>query len=424
MSRPPRAALIATGDELVSGSALDTNSATIARVLLDAGWDTGRFLVLGDDEDGLVHALAHFAKDHDAIVITGGLGPTLDDVTRHAAARAAGVELVRDENVVTNLRALFAARGRPFPPANERQALFPAGSALLANANGTAPGFALALGGALVFALPGPPREMSPMLVEHVLPRLAAHRPRALALARRTMHLIGLPESAFAERCGDWMKRGANPLVGVTAKNSVLSVSVRAHAATSEAAEALAAARAAELAERFAPWSFSTDDADLAFVLGRVLLELGLQVATAESCTGGLLAGRLTQVPGISAVFERGWITYANAAKTAELGVPAGLLARHGAVSREVAEAMARGAQARAGARVALAITGIAGPGGGTPEKPVGLVYVAAATDDAVVVEERRFLSLGRDLVREFAVNAALDLALRQLVPRPPAPVQ
>jgi nicotinamide-nucleotide amidase len=424
MTRPPRAALIATGDELVSGSSLDTNSAAIARVLLEAGWETGRFLVLGDDEDGLVNALAYFARDHDAIVITGGLGPTLDDVTRHAAARAAGVELARDETVLAELRAYFAARGRAFAPANERQALFPRGSAILANPNGTAPGFELALGNALVFALPGPPREMLPMLAAHVLPRLAQHRPRAIALARRTLHLIGLPESAFADRCGDWMKRDANPLVGVTAKNSVLTVTVRAQAGVAADAEALAAGRAAELAERFAPWQFSTDEADLACVLGRVLLERNLKIATAESCTGGLLAGRLTQVPGISAVFERGWITYANAAKTAELGVPEDVLAAHGAVSREVAARMALGALQRAGARVALAITGIAGPGGGSAEKPVGLVYVAAASADAVVVEERRFLALGRDLVREFAVNAALDLALRQLAPRPPAPAQ
>jgi len=419
VTRAPRAALIATGDELVGGAFVDTNSGALARRLAQCGWETTRCIVLGDDEDLLTATLRELAPAHDAVVITGGLGPTLDDVTRHAAARAAGVELALDARVLAELQALFATRQRPFPPSNERQALFPAGAEVLANPQGTAPGFALTLGACLVCALPGPPREMLPMLERELVPRLARHRPPSSGLAQRALYLVGLPEGVFAEQCGAAMRRDANPLVGVTAKNSVLSVSVRARAASVPEAEALAERHADELARRFHAHVYSRDEPDLAQVLGRELLARRIAVTCAESCTGGLLAARLTQVAGISAVFERSFVTYADRAKTEELGVDPALLARHGAVSAEVAAALALGAARRAGARLALSITGIAGPAGATADKPVGLVWLGRAFDGAVVTEQRRFLALGRDLVREFAVTAALDLGLRALVPRP-----
>lgn len=414
MSALPRAALIATGDELVLGRTLDTNSAAIARRLSAAGWEPASFLVLGDDEDALAEALARLARDHDAIVVTGGLGPTLDDVTRHAAARAAGVELATDARVLAELQALFLSRGRPFLPANARQALFPRGADVLPNPNGTAPGFRLALGRAQVFALPGPPREMLPMLEADVLPRLARHAGGASAV--RYLHLLGLPESALAEALGDAMRRDANPLVGVTAKDGVLTVSVRVLDARADAAEERAEALAASFAARFAEHVFSRTEPDLARVLGTELLARGARVTVAESCTGGLLAGRLTSVPGISAVFERGWIVYANEAKTAELGVEPSVLARHGAVSSETAAALALGAARRSGARLALAVTGVAGPGGGTAEKPVGLVWFGVALDGRVTTEERRFVVRDRELIRALAVNTALDLGRRALL--------
>ncbi|MCY2961651.1 MAG: CinA family nicotinamide mononucleotide deamidase-related protein [Planctomycetota bacterium] len=418
MSTPRRdlcVALVGTGDELVEGRHVDTNSSEIARALIDAGFEPRRFTVLGDDEDALVHTLLELAASHGAIIVTGGLGPTLDDVTRHAAARAAGAELVRDEAVLQGLRELFARRGRPFAEANVRQALFPRGADVLPNPNGTAAGFALEIAGARVFALPGPPREMRPMLAEHVLPRLRARVPDLPCIERRAFHLYGIPESALADAAGAWMARDANPLVGVTASGGRLSVSLRAEAPTRAAAIALAEARAAEIRERFGAWLFSEDEPDLARVLGRTLLARGVTVALAESCTGGLAAERLTRVPGISAVLEYGFVTYANRAKTDLLGVDPALFAAHGAVSAPVAAAMARGAAARSGARLAVSITGVAGPGGGTAEKPVGLVWFGISADGVVTTEERRFLDLGRDLVREFAANTAYDLLLRAL---------
>jgi nicotinamide-nucleotide amidase len=408
-------ALVATGDELVEGRHVDTNSAEIARALAGLGFEPRRFTVLGDDEDGLVHLVLELAPAHGAILVTGGLGPTLDDVTRHALARAAGVDLVRDEGVLGELRERFARRGRPFAEANARQALFPRGADVLPNGHGTAAGFALNVGAALVVALPGPPREMRPMLEELVLPRLAARARGLPCVERRAFHLFGLPESAFADAAGAWMARDANPLVGVTASGGRLCVTLRAAALERAAARALADAHAAQIRARFAEWIYSEDEPDLAAVLGRELIARGVTVALAESCTGGLVAERLTRVPGISAVFGTGFVTYSNEAKTRLLGVEPALLAAHGAVSAPVAAALARGAAERTGARLAAAITGIAGPGGGSAEKPVGLVHFGISADGVVSTCERRFLDLGRDLVREFAAGTALDLLRRAL---------
>ncbi|MBL8856879.1 MAG: CinA family nicotinamide mononucleotide deamidase-related protein [Planctomycetes bacterium] len=416
MTRERAVALVATGDELILGAHADSNSGVIARRLLDLGFEPRRFVVLGDDEDGLVHELLELAAAHGVIILTGGLGPTLDDVTRHACARAAGVALESNADVLRDLKALFASRGRPFAAANERQALFPRGSRVLPNAHGTAAGFELVIAGARVFALPGPPREMMPMLEESVLPRLAEGLGASGYYERRSLYLFGLPESTFADMCGAWMSRDENPLVGVTAQHGVLSVSLRAEAPTRAAATAVVEARAGEMRARFGEWLFSDTDAEPHSALGRVLLERKVRVAIAESCTGGLASEKLTRVPGISAVFERGLIAYSNGAKTALLGVEPALLAAHGAVSGPVAEAMALGAARSAGADFAVSITGVAGPDGGTESKPVGLVWFGLYARGGVASEERRFVVRERGLIREFAANTALELLRRAVI--------
>jgi nicotinamide-nucleotide amidase len=384
--------------------------------LLEQGFEPRRFVLLGDDEVALVHELCELAAAHVAIIVTGGLGPTLDDVTRHAVARAAGVDLVRDEAVLVALRALFASRGREFAQANERQALFPAGAEVLPNPHGTAAGFCVEVGGAIVFALPGPPREMLPMLEHEVLPRLSQLTASRTVHERRSFHMLGLAESTFADMCGPWMGRALDPLIGVTARHGVLSVTLRASALTREDAVRAADERSAQIVERFGQWIFSHDHPEPEIALAKVLLAGGTRVATAESCTGGLVAAKLTRVPGISAVFERGFVTYSNAAKTELLGVEPDLLRTHGAVSAPVAEAMARGAAERSRADCAIAVTGIAGPDGGSAEKPVGLVWFGTFAHGEVRSSERRFVVRDRDLVREFAANTALDLLRRALV--------
>ena len=403
-----RVGIVATGDELANGSRVDTNSATIAARMFELGYEADRVVVLGDDEDALAATLVDLASRCDAVIVTGGLGPTLDDVTRAAAARAAGVDLVLSERSLEELRAWFASRSRTFPASNERQAWFPRGAEILENPHGTAPGFVVRVGNALVIALPGPPREMQPMLEAEVVPRVLRLR-EAASPSAASFYLFGLAEGAFADLCGPWMARTEDPLLGVTAHGGVLTARIVARGA-----EAAFAPRVREFRARFAQWIFSEEDGDPAFALGRVLLERTLSVSVAESCTGGLVAEKLTRVPGISAVFDRGFVTYSDRAKSELLGVDPALVRAHGAVSAEVAEAMALGAAKAAGTRFAVAVTGIAGPGGGSEAKPVGLVWFATARDGVAAVHERRFGVRGRELVREFAANTALDLLRRE----------
>lgn len=411
-----KAVVIATGDELVRGAHADTNSGHIARALAPLGVECERFVVLGDDEDGLAAELARCLELGRLAVVTGGLGPTLDDVTRAAFARAAAAPLVRDAEVERRLRALFESRGRDFSPSNARQADFPAGARVLRNGLGTADGFALERGAALLVALPGPPRELQPMLAGEVLELVRAHlraqRVAVPVVLDAVYRLTGLPESRFADLCGDWMERGRNPLVGVTASLGVLTATIRARGADEAATRRLLDEHSADFRERFGRWIWCEGAGEMEAVLAATLVERGVTVALAESCTGGMVSARLTRVPGISRVYLRGWTTYSNLAKIEELGVPEDVLAAHGAVSAQTAEAMARGAAERSGARLALAVTGIAGPDGGTPEKPVGLVWLAVCADGQARSVEARYLSLGRDLVREFAVRDGLHLLL------------
>jgi nicotinamide-nucleotide amidase len=410
------AVVIATGDELVRGSHADTNSALVARVLASLSLDCRRFVVLGDDEDALVEELSRCLREGVVAIVGGGLGPTLDDVTRAAFARALATTLERDATVDARLRELFAARGREYSESNARQALFPRGARILRNERGTADGFACAQGRALLVALPGPPRELEPMLRGEVLELVRAHLARHapdLGVARTAVFKLSqLPESRFADLCGDWMARGRNPLVGVTASLGVLTATIRARGRDAAEAEALLATQARAFRERFAAWIHAEGEVDLETLLVAELRARGATLALAESCTGGMVSARVTRVPGASSAYLRGWITYSNAAKVADLGVPSALLEAHGAVSAEVARAMAQGAARRSGARLALSITGIAGPDGGSETKPVGLVWLALSVDGAVQAHERRYMALGRDLVREFATRDALWLLL------------
>ena len=408
------AAVITVGDELLAGDHPDLNTPAIAQALAGVGLRLERACVLGDDEAELARLVSEYAASHAVVFVTGGLGPTLDDVTRHALARAAGVALVLSEPALVDLRRWFERSGRTMAKANERQALLPEGGQLLCNRRGTAPGIELLLGGARVFALPGPPAEMQDMLAKEVLPRLKPASGGEYHVQTR-MHLFDLSESLFADRVGEWMEREANPLIGVTAKAGVLSVRLVARSTRLEQAEQLLASRVDEMRGLFQEHLLSETAADPAHALGQFLIEHGITLALAESCTGGLVASRLTNVPGISAVFGRGWVTYSNEAKQCELGVSAERLAEHGAVSAEVVEAMALGAAERAECRAALAVSGVAGPGGGTPEKPVGLVWYGLALDGRVTSFSRRWPDAGRERVREWATNFALGSLLRHL---------
>jgi nicotinamide-nucleotide amidase len=437
--RAGRVALLAIGDELLEGRYADSNSAELARELRALGIEVGCIAVEGDDEEPLARRLSELARTHALILSTGGLGPTLDDVTREAAARAAGVELVESEQARLDLAGWYERRGAPMPPINLRQIRIPRGSELVRNPIGTAPGFAVRIGAALHIALPGPPHEMRSVWQDSVRKRIADRSGLARPLGIAKLYLFDLSESLFAERVGARMQREADPLIGVTASDGRLSVLLTARTApdaastaagrgavdrvgTDPAAALAERARAAadQLAAELAPHVYSRDEQRLERVLARELLERRWKVATAESCTGGLVAAALTAVPGSSAYFERGWICYADAAKYELLGVPRELLERHGAVSAEVAAALARGTAERSGAELSIAVTGIAGPDGGSPDKPVGTVWFGIACRGrdgatAVTTHVRRFPPGDRERIRRFATNAALYLALRSL---------
>jgi len=417
--RGRRAAALAVGDELLDGFQGDLNSPALARFLGERGWSLERIQVVGDDENVVAAALVDLAGDHALVLVSGGLGPTLDDLTRHGLARAAGVDLKHNSEAWAQVQAWYQRSDRTPPPSNERQALLPRGARPLENTRGTAPGVHMRMAGTDVFALPGPPREYGPMLEAHLHPWLADQKGDGAVRRIQRFHLFGISESLFADQVADWMERGSNPLMGVTAKDGVLSVRLVAEAEDAQEAEALLAVRAREFTERLGAHVFSEDEPDPAQVLGAELISTGTSVTTAESCTGGALARALTGVAGISDVFREGVVTYANQAKVERLGVDEELLRAHGAVSGPVAEAMARGMADRTGADLALATTGVAGPGGGTEDKPVGLVWFGVHFKGLTTSLERRWPPVGRERIRRWATAQALVLGLKAIRGQP-----
>lgn len=413
-ANPVRAALVAVGDELISGAQSDSNSGWISRALASLGLEVVSIELVGDEEVLIAEAVTRALARAEFVCVGGGLGPTLDDVSRHGVARALGRELIEDEPSVEALRAWFERRGVPMSATNRRQALFPAGARILPNRVGTAPAFLAEHAGRAVAALPGPPRELSVVWAEEVVPWLAARGWARAALAERRFYLFGVPESQFAERTGSWMARDEDPVLGCTVRDGTLTARLRARSHAPESAARLAA-RAEEFRARFADGIYGEEQWDLEHVLAHELFARDCRITVAESCTGGLALSLLTRVPGISRVLSEGFVTYSDEAKTRLLGVPPELLAAHGAVSREVAEAMALGAARASGAALSLAVTGIAGPHGGSVEKPVGLVWFASARDGVVKSVERRLPPSDRDSIRRLAARTALYLGWRRL---------
>jgi nicotinamide-nucleotide amidase len=411
-----RAEVLAIGDELVHGRLADKNTAVIARALEEAGVEAARFHVVGDGLDEAAAVIAEACGRAALVVATGGLGPTDDDRTRAAAAQACGVGLRFDEGAWGWITAHFARIGRTrVPESNRRQAEFPAGAEPLENPWGTAPGFALPIGKALFVALPGVPREMERMLERHVVPRARALGARPGALAIRCLHALGPSEAQLGERLKALMADGREPRVGITTDEGLLTVRVAAVAAAAEEATASAEQAAAEVRALLADDFVYEGEETLAAAVGARLLAAGCTVAAAESCTAGMIAAELGSVPGISAVLRGGIVAYDDGVKHSQLGVPLDTLAAHGAVSEPVAAAMAAGAAERLRARLAVAVTGIAGPGGGTPDKPVGMVCFGLALDGAVRAWTRRLAPLGRHFVRARATREALAAMLRAL---------
>ncbi|MEM9065969.1 MAG: competence/damage-inducible protein A [Planctomycetota bacterium] len=413
------ASIVSIGDELILGQTLDTNSKWLSEALVERGLRIIEHVTVADDIAAMVGVFARLRDSSDIVIATGGLGPTPDDLTRRAAADAVGDQLVEDGAMLAEIRAWYAGRERAMPEANRVQALRPVSATPLSNPNGTAPGLWIrgAMGLSDLFCLPGPPREMRPMFEAHVLPALSL--PEGQVVRTRVLRTCGIGESDVADRLGDLLSRERQPLIGTTASLGVVSVRMRFEGEGSgQDAEALLDDSERLVRAELGPYCFGTGDDTLESVLVDLLRERGERLVVVESCTGGLLGSMFTDVPGSSDVFTGGWITYTNAMKAAQVGVNPQALASMGAVSAEVATAMAEGGLIAAthelddgrpvpGVEHALAITGVAGPGGGSDEKPVGTVWVALASKDAET-DVRRFKLRGdRRTIREWAARSA-----------------
>ncbi len=409
-----KACILAVGSEMLTPFRVDTNSLAITERLNALGYDVRLKAVVADEDE--VEELARVIESAfawaDIIVITGGLGPTEDDVTREAVARVLGVELDVDEHIVERIRQRFARRGMTMPANNRRQAMVPRGAALIDNPNGTAPGLWIEHGRTSMVVLPGPPREMTPMLDAVIRDRLAPKSGGA-GLFRRVLKITGRAESDVDATVqpiySRWTTQPVPISTTILAALGQIELHLTAAATSREQADAALDAAVADLRAALGPSVYSEDGRNLEAVVGELLRDRGMSIAVAESCTGGLLTSRLTDVPGSSDYVERGVVCYSNRAKTELVSVPPALIDEHGAVSEPVARAMAHGIRAAAGTDVGIGITGIAGPGGGSEQKPVGTVAVAVVAGDDTRVRTFHFLG-GREMVKFQAAQAAMNM--------------
>jgi nicotinamide-nucleotide amidase len=408
------AEIIAIGSELLAPDRTDTNSLWLTEKLNAIGIEVRLKTIVGDDDARLEETIRDAVKRSKVVITTGGLGPTEDDITRKVVARALGRRLLLDEDVLAEIRERFRVFGRPMPERNSRQAMVIDGAEVLPNPNGSAPGLYIEHEGTAISLLPGPPREMRPMFENHVLPRLQTQSGN-VRVRRRLLRVAGFGESALDEKIAPIYTQYENPTTTILFNNTEIEIHLTANARTERDAEKLLDELSAKLEERLGNAIFSFRGETMEQVIGLKLTVAGYTLGVAESCTGGLIAQRLTDVPGSSRYFIEGVVAYSNEAKIRTLGVDAGLLKEHGAVSAEVAEAMAAGIKKRAASDFGIAVTGIAGPDGGMPDKPVGLVYVALA-DEAHTEHKRLMIPGDRQLVRWRSSQFALDLLRRRLI--------
>ena len=413
-----RAAIIAVGSEMLTPSKVDTNSLFITEQLNLLGIPLAFKVVVGDDRGDLEVAVREALERVDLLVCCGGLGPTDDDLTRVVVADVLQRPLVEDESITARIRERFQGRGLQMPEINRRQAMVPAGARVLPNINGTAPGLWIEHDDRVVLLLPGPPRELKPMMTG-VAEGLLRERAAGMSLVRRVIKITGRSESHTEESVqplyAEWARAQVPIAATILASLGQIELHLSACCVMRAAAEAALDAAVEQVTHVIGLHVYSTDGRALEEVLGAMLIERKLWIALAESCTGGLIASRLTDVPGSSRYVERGVVSYSNAAKTELLGVSEELIRTHGAVSEPVAVAMADGIRTRSKVDIGVGVTGIAGPGGGTPEKPVGMVCIATSSDTGPRVRTFRFVG-GREMVKFQASQAALDMVRRMLL--------
>ena len=408
-----RAEIIATGTELLSGGVPETNTLFLSEEILLVGLETAFKTVVGDDEKDMEEALRRAMDRADVVIVTGGIGPTEDDITRKVIAKIVKRRLVLNEDAFKAIHARLSGR-REYASANDRQALIPAGARLLQNPVGSAPGFFLDEGNTFIAVLPGVPKEMTTMFKEGLRPVLAERFGGKAFIKRRILRTCGMSESAVNQVIQDIMKCEA-PAVGLTAKETGVDIRIVSREPDAERAQSLVDTTETAIRKRLGDVVYGVEGLSMEEVVGALLKQRRIKLSVAESCTGGLIGARITNIAGSSEYFERGAVVYSNVSKSEMLGVPGELIERYGAVSSEVAAAMAQGIRQTAKTDLGLAVTGIAGPGGGTEQKPVGLVYTALASAQGVKTDEHRFLG-NREQVRMKASQMALDMVRRYLI--------
>lgn len=400
------AAILSIGDELTLGQKLDTNSKWISEQLVHRGVTPLVHVTVADGLEVLTDRIASLASEHNLVVMTGGLGPTADDLTRQALADAMGDELIEDGDSLRDLLKWFEGRDIAMPDTNRVQAMRPSRARCLTNERGTAPGLRGVVGEADVFCLPGPPSEMHPMFERFVVGSLR----NETRILTRVMLTVGMGESAIAQKLGGLMDRSRNPLVGTTASSGVVFIRMRYEGNDESLGTTLLDEAEKQVRENLGDHIVSSDDRSLPEIVLGLLTERGETLATVESCTGGMIGQVLTSVPGSSSAFAGGFVTYSNAMKVSQVGVEYSVLDSVGAVSEECCRQMARGGRERTGASYAVAVTGIAGPSGGTQKKPVGTVWIGIAGPDGFESIRQFRLGKDREQVRRRTVTNSLAM--------------